>query len=66
MLHLVLIEKQRARVAVHGQALLDADGMRRQNRPIPADVALRDTVSRFEHHERILMQSSFHSTLEDL
>ena len=49
MLHFgVLIEKQRARVAVHGKALLDANGMRRQIRPIPADVASRDTVAHDE------------------
>ena len=32
-------------MAVHGKALLDADGMRRKNRPIPVDVASRDTVA---------------------
>ena len=36
-------------MAVHGKALLDADGMRRQNRPIPVDVASRDTVAHDEH-----------------
>jgi len=35
-------------VAVHGKALLDANGMRRQIRPIPADVASRDTVAHDE------------------
>ena len=50
----VLIEKQRARVAVHGKALLDADGMRRQNRPIPVDVASRDTVAHDEENIMIV------------
>ena len=36
----VLIEKQRARVTVHGKALLDANGMRTQNWPIPSDVGV--------------------------
>ena len=36
----VLIEKQRARVAVHGKALFDANGMRTQNWPIPSDVGV--------------------------
>ena len=35
-------------MAVHGKALLDANGMRRQIRPIPADVASRDTVAHDE------------------
>ena len=39
-------------MAVHGKALLDADGMRRQNRPIPVDVASRETVA---HDEKNIM-----------
>ena len=53
----VLIPKQRARVAVHGQALADADGMRRQNRPIPADVASRDTVAHYDGSIMIRLRS---------
>ena len=41
-------------MAVHGKALLDADGMRRQNRPIPVDVASRDTVAHDEENIMIV------------
>ena len=40
----VLIPKQRDRVAVRGQALADAGGMRRQTRPISVKSASKDTV----------------------
>ena len=50
----VLIPKQRARVVVHGKTLADADGMRRQNRPISADVSVaRDTMA--HDHENMMI-----------
>ena len=48
-------------MAVHGKALLDANGMRRQIRPIPADVASRDTVAHDE--ENIMIVKSVISRL---
>ena len=48
-------------MAVHGKALLDTDGMRRQNRPIPVDVASRDTVAHDE--ENIMIVKSVISRL---
>ncbi len=48
-------------MAVHGKALLDADGMRRQNRPILVDVVSRDTVPHGE--ENIMMVKSVISRL---
>ena len=51
----VLIEKQRARVAVHGKALLDANGMRTQNWPIPSDVGVErhSSLRAGEHNELV-------------
>ena len=48
-------------MAGDGKALLDANGMRRQNRPIPVDVALRDTVAHDE--ENIMIVKSVISRL---
>ena len=51
----VLIEKQRARVAVHGKALLDANGMRTQNWPIPSDVGVeRHSGLRAREHNELV------------
>ena len=46
-------EEQRARVAVHGKALLDACGMRTQNWPIPWDVGVErhSGLRRREHND---------------
>ena len=41
-------------MVVHGKVLLDADGMRRQNRPISVDAASRDTVPHDEENTMIV------------